>query len=138
MKKLLLTIFSTSLLFGFSAMEIKLHIISKIAHEVVKKDIVKVSIDDEKFYRHSNFLYNIELIKSAQNADILFLSQEFNYKRFSYKKYIFATSYKLFKKYPDILGVFFWQKGRPNIIIRESVAKKLGISFSKDFEKFLD
>ncbi len=138
MKKIILFLFIVTSLFSFNAIDIQIKILSKIAHEVVKKDVVKIYTDKRDFYKKKLSSTDIKFVSSIDKADIVFVSNRYELLKCSHKPYILTTSYQLYKLNPDVLGVFFWQKGRPNIIIRKKVSKEKRLSFSSDFQKFLE
>ncbi len=137
LRSFLIVVFIITSLFSYDASTIKAKILSQIAHELVKKDIVNIYVEDNTLSKTKNLIPSI-VYTTFDKADVVFLSTRKTLLMSSNKKYIFATSYNLYKTYPNILGVFFWQKGRPNIIIRSKIAKNKNIHFSKLFEKYIE
>ncbi len=124
-------------LFSFDALHVKAEILSHIAHELVKKDVVNIYIDDKKFIKTKGLISSVKYT-SCQNADVIFISKKETLNKKCNSKYLFTTSYYLYQSLPDVIGVFFWQKGRPNIIIKSSMIKKLNISLSESFKKYVE
>jgi hypothetical protein len=51
---------------------------------------------------------------------------------------IITLEYDLLKKYPNSIGSFFWQKGRPNIIFIKSRLKNQNIILDRAFDEFVE
>ena len=78
-------------------------------------------------------------ITSPQKADIVFIYHEPSIPTLPLKKIIFVGSYSLLKKYKNrVIGGFFWQKGRPNIIFLEKNLKKFHIHLPPEFDKYIE
>ena len=69
-------------------------------------------------------------------ADILLLSHD---KKISSNTMKFVTKYKLLKRYKEsAIGGFYWQKGRPNIILIEKNLQKNHIAMPKYMQKYVE
>jgi hypothetical protein len=53
-------------------------------------------------------------------------------------KPIFTNNYRLFKNFPQIIGAFFWQKGRPNIIFDAERLKEQNIVLDPSYDKYIE
>lgn len=124
-------------LFSFDALHVKAEILSKIAHQIVKKDIVKIYVDDDHFLGTQGLVDSVKYT-SCEDADIVFVPKKESLKNDCKNKFIFATSYYFYQNSPDVIGAFFWQKGRPNIIIKSAMIEKLDVSLSKSFKKYIE
>ncbi len=51
---------------------------------------------------------------------------------------IITLEYDLLKKYPNSIGSFFWQKGRPNIVFIKSRLKNQNILLDSAFDEFIE
>ncbi|MDO8454427.1 MAG: hypothetical protein Q7S59_07655 [Sulfurimonas sp.] len=51
---------------------------------------------------------------------------------------IITLEYDLLKKYPNSIGSFFWQKGRPNIIFIKSRLENQNIDLDNAFDEFIE
>ena len=135
MKKILILLLCISSLFSYDVLVVKAKILSKIAHELVKKDIVNIYVEDKDLEKTKGLVPSLKYT-SYDEADIVFISEIDNIAK--NKKYIFSTSYYVYQKNSNVLGAFFWQKGRPNIIIKSKKAESLNISFSPSFQKYVE
>jgi len=137
LKIFLIVLFSVSSLFSFDALHVKAEIFSKIAHEFVKKDVVNIYTDDKTLVKTKGLISSLHYT-SRKKSDIVFLSNINDLQSPCKSKYIFSTSYQVYKTSPKVIGAFFWQKGRPNIIIKSTMLKKLHIKISPEFEKYIE
>ncbi len=135
MRKIFILLLFISSLFSYDVLVVKAKILSKIAHEVIKKNVVNIYVEDRDLQKTKGLVSSIRYT-FYEEADIVFVSNMSSIKK--NKKYIFSTSYYIYQNNPDILGAFFWQKGRPNIIIKSQKSKNLNISFSKSFQKYIE
>ena len=114
--------------------KIELAIISKIAHALVKKPVILIYTDSQKYLIKKKY-DGLRFIHQCQNADMALLRHF--HKRCSHKKVI-VLDFWLLKKDKDALGAFYWQKGRPNVIFPQSRLEQRKISLPKEFESFID
>ncbi len=140
MKKFIIFLaFAVSLI--ASATKIEKEIYSTILKGIFpQKKVVKVWVDKDskrKIFRKIPF---IKLIKDYKNADIVFIYKAKTLKnRKIDNKIIFVGKYRLLKEFQDmVIGGFFWQKGRPNIIFLRKNLKKHKITLPSDFEKYIE
>jgi len=76
------------------------------------------------------------LVKSKKDADILFLYHTSNIK---IDKPKFVGSYALLKHYKkDVIGGFYWQKGRPNLLFLKKNLVKNGLFVHGSLEKYVE
>lgn len=51
---------------------------------------------------------------------------------------VFTTEYKLLKKEERIIGAFFWQKGRPNLLFLRNRLQEKKLTLGKEFNKYIE
>jgi len=121
-----------------SLSEIKVEILSIVAHGLFGKKTVRVYLADNSFLQKipkedSNGLIFVNNCSSAQlivAGCIKKLSKK------CLKKPIFATNYSLYKsKYT--IGALFWQKGRPVLILKKEVLLKKHLKVGYNLEKYV-
>ncbi|MFK5881738.1 MAG: hypothetical protein QM482_05950 [Sulfurospirillum sp.] len=137
MKIFLLSALIISSLLSSNVKKLEAQILSSIAHSLVHKKNVNICIDDKNFKGIEKYEKNLKLV-SCGKADIVFTSKDSDIDKKCKTSLIFSTSYYLYEHSPVIVGAFFWQKGRPNIIFREKQLKSLGINLPKDFKKYIE
>ncbi len=135
LKKLLITlIFSTLLLADDIQLAIKIY--SSIAYECTGKV-------NPKIYLHGDLgmLYDVDSINrthKCSDADFVITSTLKQLPPKCEDKIIFTNKYRLFQESKQIIGAFFWQKGRPNIIFDRERLKNQNIKLSNSFEKYIE
>ena len=126
-----------SSLFSSNIKKLEAQILSSIAHSLVHKKSVNICIDDKNFKCLGKYAKGLNIV-SCGRADIVFTSKDKDISKKCKTSLIFSTSYYLYEHSPMIVGAFFWQKGRPNIIFRQKQLKHLGIILPKNFQKYID
>lgn len=80
---------------------------------------------------------NLQIIKDCKKADLLIVSTMDKIPKECQQKIIFGTRYSHLKN-SNVVGAFFWQKGRPNILFYEKRLKKKNIKLAPSFEKYIE
>ncbi len=137
MKILLLTIFTISSLLSSDIGRLQAKILSTIAHALVDKNSLNVCLDDKDLNSSRKYAKSLKFV-SCSKADIVFTSKVEDINMKCKTGLVFATSYYLYRHSPMVVGAFFWQKGRPNIIFRKKQLEKLGIKLSREFNKYVE
>lgn len=136
MKTIIACCLSATLLFSLDVLQVKAQIVSKIAHAFVKKDIINIYISEHNDLAQIKGLDSSLQYTSYEEADIAFIDKKRSSVASKNERYIFSTSYYLYQNDPDIIGTFFWQKGRPTILIKSSLLKERGILLPEEFNKY--
>ena len=129
------------MLYSNTLSQIKAQIILNIARLVTHKKIVKIYVDDPSFldiFKNNN---DIKRVSNCFQADVVITKNSQNIKKQCKKKQIniISTTYKDYKQNSDIdFGAFFWQKGRPNMLINSKIIQKRSISLPRSYYKYLD
>jgi hypothetical protein len=136
LKKLLFLLLLTPLLFA-SDLKTEQKIYKLILHTLLpQKSEIKVWCDDKKQIDLIHTIDGIECIDSPQNADLLLISKEKNIETKGMK---FVTSYKLLElQNSAVLGGFFWQKGRPNILFMRNTLDKYNIRLPESMQGYIE
>ena len=90
------------------------------------KSIPSLQLVSEKF----------SLISDCTQADIIVMAQRPLDERCQ-DKIVFGTRYRHLRE-PYVVGAFFWQKGRPNIVFLEEALKKHKITLPPELEDYLE
>lgn len=128
MKKLLLTFLFSLLLYG-EELDIATDIIEKIAVALTGNNskvlyVYAVAEDEREIVNHSD---RLRLTQSCEKAEMVFIHQssEIPAACDGGNKIIFATRFHTFKRDRNVIGAFYWQKGRAHIIFgRERLEQK--------------
>ncbi len=116
---------------------LKMQILSSVAHAMIHKKYINVCIDDKHFENLKAYSKTLRFV-SCDKADIVFTAKDSKMDKKCKTNLIFSTSYYLYEHSYMMTGVFFWQKGRPNIIFRKKRLDLLGINLPKNFQKYIE
>jgi len=111
-------------------------IFNKIVQSITDKKAPKVYIY-KKIVSVSKYPNRMKLIKECALSDIVLLSTMQDIPKSCEGKLFFGSHYKHLKN-PHVIGAFFWQKGRPNILFYKSRLDENHISLGKSFEKYIE
>ena len=137
MKAFVLIFVIISAIFASNVEKIEAQLLSTIAHGLVHKRVINVCVDDPSLKGAGKYFKKMKLV-SCDKADVVFTLHDKSIMKKCKTSLIFSTSYYLFEHSPMIVGAFFWQKGRPNIIFRKKQLKHLGINLPKDLMMYTD
>ena len=105
------------------------------------KNIVQES--NPKVYIHTEiasitkYPRELKLTTNCQEADVVLLSTLKNIPKSCQNKIWFGTKYSHLKN-EKVIGSFFWQKGRPNILFYKSRLKNNAINLDASFDKYIE
>lgn len=120
----------------------------KIYHHVfaalIRKSTIHVFTNDEEYKRVFALSKRMTLEEDIQNADIALITNNaalraaLMQKKSIRKKNIilFATDYHLLKRSEDIVGAFYWRKGRSQLLFIQKRLDKKGIGLPAEFKQF--
>lgn len=136
MRKFLFLLLLAPLLFS-SDLRTEQKIYQLIIHSLIpKKEIVNIWCDDDEKRKVLNTIEGIHSVDSTEDADILLISKKENLQKKGIK---FVTSYQLLEGQEiDILGGFFWQKGRPNILFLKNSLQKYNIILPESMQDYVE
>ena len=84
-----------------------------------------------------NYPAQLIIIDSCLQADIVILSNTKNIPKQCEGKILFGTRYSHLKD-TRVVGAFFWQKGRPNILFYRDRLEKNNIKLDSSFNKYIE
>ncbi|WP_456381338.1 hypothetical protein [Hydrogenimonas sp.] len=121
---------------------LKAHIVENLARLFVGKKRPTVFIHRNRISLPPSSKLSIETVKECEKADVIFTPDIDTLPercRIGKNRFLFTLSYKDYLQHRDIAtGAFFWQKGRPNIIINKRVIERLDIDLPKSYEKYVE
>ncbi len=128
--------------FGYSnaltLRQIKLKLITVIAHALVKKKVVRVYVGDKSFLSKPENVDHIIFVSSCEKADMVIVKDACSLSEECKNKLIFVTNYYGFRESPVAIGALFWQKGRPVLVFKGDNLKKRHISLPREMNKYID
>ena len=80
---------------------------------------------------------NLKIVTKCQEADIVILSSATNLPKECQKKILFGSRYSHLEN-PNVIGAFFWQKGRPNILFYKKRLKERNIKLDSSFNRYIE
>jgi hypothetical protein len=104
---------------------------------------ILVHVQDKEYIDVFKYSKKIRLTKGVDGSDIVLITSKtmlrdvLNDSDFSHDRPIlFATDYHFLKKSKDLVGAFYWKKGRTQLIFIRSRLRKHNIVLPDEFEKY--
>ena len=107
-----------------------------IVKNITKKSNAKIYIHTKVASLHI-YPGKLQVLKECNKADVVILSTTSNIPKECQEKILFGTRYSHLKN-PNVIGAFFWQKGRPNILFYQERLKKKNIKLDSSFDKYIE
>lgn len=79
----------------------------------------------------------LNIITDCSNADLVILSSTKEIPKECKDKILFGTRYSHLKN-TQVIGAFFWQKGRPNILFYKKRLDEKNIKLNSSFDKYIE
>lgn len=107
-------------------------LLTKLLTDILHKQEISIYSNDTNL--------QLKITKDCEMAEAFVVNSisEIPSKCESDKKIIFLTDYKEYKKTQNAIGVLFWQKGRPNLILNEKKLEELSIKLPKEFDPYIE
>ncbi len=128
MKKLIFILFSAVLLFAGAEKQL----FEKLFTQLFQKKTILIYTNN-KYKKIIDGSIHLIVIDKCKYADIQFGVYDKNC-----SKPVFVLDYYKYKKNPDVLGAFYWRKGRPQLRLRKKIIKKYHLHIAKDFEDYVE
>jgi len=107
-------------------------VIKNITHKHAPKVYLHVEIESIKKYPK-----NLKITTRCSDADVVVLSTVKYIPSTCKDKILFGTRYSHLKN-TNVVGAFFWQKGRPNILFYKKRLDKYNIRLGSGFDKYIE
>lgn len=108
------------------------------------KTNISVYVTDKEYLDVFHFSKKIQISDSIKKDDIVLITNERMLHRITtsdkrvYKDVIlFATDYRFLNKLEDIVGAFYWKKGRTQLLFIKNRLKKHQITLPKEYHDFI-
>ncbi len=136
MKKIILLLLLVPLLFA-SDIKTEQKIYGLIIHALLpQKTEIRVWTDSQSPTNIFCLIKDVRCVNNPENADFLLLSKKKNIQTKGIK---FATNIQLLEAEKDtIVGGFFWEKGRPNILFLRKNLQKHNITLPKSMQEYIE
>ncbi len=80
---------------------------------------------------------NLNITTECAKADLVILSTTKDIPKECLEKILFGTRYSHLKN-KDVVGSFFWQKGRPNILFYKQRLKEHKVKLDSSFDRYIE
>ncbi len=111
-------------------------IFTMIAKNITKKVRPNIYIH-RKIPAISKSSETLNIVSECSEADMVILSTTKNIPSECAQKILFGTRYSHLKN-KNIIGAFFWQKGRPNILFYQKRLDKKNITLDSSFNHYIE
>ncbi len=122
----------------------------KMYHQIfsalVSKPIINVYTDDKEYREVFVYSEKIVLSKKPEESDIVLITNESTLdsalrgnrvsNRTNKKPILFVTNYRFLEKSADIIGAFYWRKGRSQLLFIKNRLDKYGIVLPSEYKDF--
>jgi len=133
--KLLLVLFLVTSIYASDSKKAS-GIFNLIVKEITKKENSSVYLHKgiESIEKYPG---NLKIVTECKDADIIILSTTRDIPKECNKKLLFGSRYSHLKN-PNVIGAFFWQKGRPNILFYQKRLNTHHIKLDSSFNRYIE
>ncbi len=138
MRRFVLVFFSTLLLLCASATQRQQQIYTTILDALFPTNqVVLLWVDDPSKKALFESIERVEIVSDKNNADILIVSKTYDLE--GNHQIVFADGYLAYKhNKKHIVGGFYWQKGRPNLVFLKKNLQQFNIELPKNLQEFVE
>ena len=111
-------------------------IFNLIVKEITKKENANVYLY-KTISSIEKYPGNLKIVTKCEDADVIILSTTKEIPKKCTKKILFGSRYSHLKN-PNVIGSFFWQKGRPNILFYNKRLKEHKIKLDSSFDRYIE
>ncbi|WP_457597456.1 hypothetical protein [Hydrogenimonas sp.] len=146
MKRILFAFLFTIVLVGAMAQEaldLQMRIIENLSHLLLRHEPApRVYLGPSIELPEDRSGLTIVPVRDCMKAQILFVRQiddSIASCLADGRRLLFTLSYREYLRHRDrAVGAFFWQKGRPNIILNGELLERLGVEIPRKYEKYVE
>jgi len=111
-------------------------------HSMSKQSTIKVYTEDKEYLNIFSGVDDFSLVNKIEDADIVLITRKEEIERLRKKEIpattiFFTTEYRLLKSYDEIIGAFYWRKGRTQLLFIRERLKKHDIKLPEGYKKFI-
>ena len=108
---------------------------------LIAKNITEKSFPNVYLHKGNSSLEkypgNLNITTECAKADLVILSTTKDIPKECLEKILFGTRYSHLKN-KDVVGSFFWQKGRPNILFYKQRLEEHKIKLDSSFDRYIE
>jgi len=135
-------LFTSLLIANEEARELRIRILGALAHTVTGKSLPYVYLDEPNIKNLDTKKYGFILIQQCKKADVIFTHKADTILKECPTlddKMLFTLSYRDYITHEEqAIGAFFWQKGRPNIILNKRLIQHYHIQLPQEYDKYVE
>ena len=111
-------------------------------HEMTKHETIKLYIENQEYATVFKEAEHFLLVDKAEDADIILITSKSEIERLKDKTLskhtvLFTTRYRLLKSYDNIVGAFYWRKGRSQLVFIKERLENHQIKLPQNYTKFI-
>ena len=123
-----------------------LKIYHKLFFSFSNKIIISVYVNDKEYQQVFLKSKRLKVVKKLKNADIVLITDEVTLERtlsqyknldIDTKPILFVTDYHFLNRSKNIVGAFYWRKGRSQLLFIKSRLNAYNIMLPEDYHKFI-
>ena len=123
-----------------------LKIYHKLFFSLTPKAVISVYVNDDEYRQVFLTSKRLKLVKDLKDADIVLITNErildkvFAQKQASEmgkKPILFVTDYHLLDRSEEIVGAFYWRKGRSQLLFVKNRLDRYNITLPDEYKKFI-
>jgi len=111
------------------------------------QNIISVYVKDKEYLEVFQFSNKISVSNRLEESDIVLITDKHMlaevlkydsiYETKKKRPVLFTTNYRFLEKSKEIIGAFYWKKGRSQILFIKNRLHKLGLHLPQEYEQFM-
>ncbi len=110
-------------------------IFDKLFYAVLQKEEIFVFTKDEEYKKVIINSKYLKIVDDSTKCDIILANDKNDFKS-SNNKMVFTTQKELLDEQENVIGAFYWNKGKPEIIFLKERIEKNNLKLQEGFEKY--
>ena len=108
---------------------------------------IKVYVEDKEYRDVFRYANKIVIVKKMQDSDVILLTNKTMLEKVlsqrntnltkAKRPLLFATDYHLLKASKEVIGAFYWKKGRSQLLFVKMRLDAHGITLSKEYQRYI-
>jgi len=111
-------------------------IYNKVLHTLYVKPTINVYTDKKNYIRFPKE-NNFNIVDKCDQSDVVFLSYESSLV-YCADKPIFVDNYNDFISIPNVIGAFYYRKGRPQLKLNKDYINQFDLNIDKSLLKYVE
>jgi len=112
-------------------------IFNKLFSAIIPQEVIYVYTDDRGYETVIHNAPNLHLTTDINSSNIILLTTLKEFPSHKKESILFSTSYTAFRENPDVVGAFYWKKGRIKIEFLKSRVQAKKILLPASFKPYI-